>query len=149
GGGIQLSTGTFVRLTRIHLEEDAGKAIHDRGNTTLVDLNRAGVPLIESVSEADMQSSEEAFEYLSALKQVLQYVGASDCDMEKGSLRCDVNISVHPVGEGWRTKVELKNLNSLRTCRPRSNSRSAARSRPTSPAMRRSARCRRRGCSTP
>ncbi|HTF87787.1 MAG TPA: Asp-tRNA(Asn)/Glu-tRNA(Gln) amidotransferase GatCAB subunit B, partial [Planctomycetota bacterium] len=106
GGGITLASGKRVRLTRIHLEEDAGKAIHDRGTTTLVDLNRAGVPLIESVSEADMQSSQEAGEYLDALKELLQYVGASDCDMEKGSLRCDVNISVHPVGEGWRTKVE-------------------------------------------
>ncbi len=114
GGGITLASGKLVRLTRIHLEEDAGKAIHDRGSTTLVDLNRAGVPLIESVSEADMQNSDEAFEYLSALKQVLQYVGASDCDMEKGSLRCDVNISVHPPNEGWRTKVELKNLNSFK-----------------------------------
>ncbi len=114
GGGITLESGKRVRLTRIHLEEDAGKAIHDRGDTTLVDLNRAGVPLIESVSEADMQTSQEAFEYLTALKEILQYVGASDCDMEKGSLRCDVNISVRPEGEPWRTKVELKNLNSFR-----------------------------------
>jgi len=114
GGGIVLASGKLVRLTRIHLEEDAGKAIHDRGDSTLVDLNRSGVPLIESVSEADMASSAEAHEYLSALKEILQYVGASDCDMEKGSLRCDVNVSVHPEGEGWRTKVELKNLNSFR-----------------------------------
>ena len=114
GGGITLPSGKRVRLTRIHLEEDAGKAIHDRGAATLVDLNRAGVPLIESVSEADMQSSEEAHAYLTALKEVLQYVGASDCDMEKGSLRCDVNISVRPEGEPWRTKVEIKNLNSFR-----------------------------------
>ncbi|MEO6711361.1 MAG: Asp-tRNA(Asn)/Glu-tRNA(Gln) amidotransferase subunit GatB [Planctomycetota bacterium] len=114
GGGITLASGKRVRLTRIHLEEDAGKAIHDRGNTTLVDLNRAGVPLIESVSEADMQSSQEAGEYLDALKELLQYVGASDCDMEKGSLRCDVNISVHPPDEPWRTRVELKNLNSFK-----------------------------------
>ena len=114
GGGITLASGKRVRLTRIHLEEDAGKAIHDRGATTLVDLNRAGVPLIESVTEADLQSSQEAYEYLTALKQILQYVGASDCDMEKGSLRCDVNISVHKPGEPWRTKVELKNLNSFR-----------------------------------
>ncbi len=113
GGGITLESGKRIRLTRIHLEEDAGKAIHDRGDKTLVDLNRAGVPLIESVSEADMQTAEEAFEYLSALKLLLQYVGASDCDMEKGSLRCDVNISVHPENEPWRTKVELKNLNSF------------------------------------
>jgi aspartyl-tRNA(Asn)/glutamyl-tRNA(Gln) amidotransferase subunit B len=114
GGGIQLESGRFVRLTRIHLEEDAGKAIHDRGDMTLVDLNRAGVPLIESVTEADMQSAAEAHEYLTSLKEILQYVGASECDMEKGELRCDVNISVHPAGEPWRTKVEIKNLNSFR-----------------------------------
>jgi len=81
GGGIRLSNGKFVRLTRIHLEEDAGKAIHDRGASTLVDLNRAGVPLIESVTEADIASSKEAHEYLSSLKEILQYIGASDCDM--------------------------------------------------------------------
>ena len=114
GGGIDLPSGKRVRLTRIHLEEDAGKAIHDRGNVTLVDLNRAGVPLIESVSEADMQSADEAHEYLSALKEIFQYAGVSDCDMEKGSLRCDVNVSVRPEGEPWRTKVEIKNLNSFR-----------------------------------
>ncbi len=114
GGGITLASGKRVRLTRIHLEEDAGKAIHDRGDMTLVDLNRAGVPLIESVTEADMQSAEEAHEYLTALKETLQYTGASDCDMEKGELRCDVNISVHLAGEAWRTKVEIKNLNSFR-----------------------------------
>ncbi len=114
GGGIALESGRFVRLTRIHMEEDAGKAIHDRGEYTLVDLNRAGVPLIESVTEADLQSAAEAYEYLTALKEILQYTGASDCDMEKGSLRCDVNVSVHPPGEPWRTKVEVKNLNSFR-----------------------------------
>jgi aspartyl-tRNA(Asn)/glutamyl-tRNA(Gln) amidotransferase subunit B len=114
GGGIALESGRFVRLARIHMEEDAGKALHDRGEFTLVDLNRAGVPLIESVTEADLQSAAEAQEYLDALKEILQYTGASDCDMEKGSLRCDVNVSVHPPGEPWRTKVEVKNLNSFR-----------------------------------
>jgi aspartyl-tRNA(Asn)/glutamyl-tRNA(Gln) amidotransferase subunit B len=114
GGGITLPSGKRVRLTRIHLEEDAGKAIHDRGDTTLVDLNRSGVPLIESVSEADLTSASEAHEYLTALKEILQYVGASRCDMEKGELRCDVNVSVHPEGEPWRTKVEVKNVNSFR-----------------------------------
>ncbi|MBK7877895.1 MAG: Asp-tRNA(Asn)/Glu-tRNA(Gln) amidotransferase subunit GatB [Planctomycetes bacterium] len=114
GGGIQLSNGRFIRLTRIHMEEDAGKAIHDRGSTTLVDLNRAGVPLIESVTEADVTTAAEAVEYLTTLKAILQYVGVSDCDMEKGELRCDVNISMRPEGEPWRTKVEIKNLNSFR-----------------------------------
>lgn len=114
GGGIQLSNGRFIRLTRIHMEEDAGKAIHDRGATTLVDLNRAGVPLIESVTEADVTTAAEAVEYLTTLKAILQYVGVSDCDMEKGELRCDVNISMRPEGEPWRTKVEIKNLNSFR-----------------------------------
>jgi len=114
GGGIQLSSGKFVRLTRIHMEEDAGKAIHDRGDMTLVDLNRAGVPLIESVTEADMESADEAVEYLTSLKEIVQYCGASDCDMEKGTLRCDVNVSVRLAGEKLRTKVEIKNLNSFR-----------------------------------
>jgi aspartyl-tRNA(Asn)/glutamyl-tRNA(Gln) amidotransferase subunit B len=114
GGGITLANGHRIRLTRIHLEEDAGKAIHDRGPHTLVDLNRAGVPLIESVTEADVRSPEEAHEYLERLKEILQYAGVSDCDMEKGSLRVDVNISIHRPDEGWRTRVELKNLNSFK-----------------------------------
>ncbi len=114
GGGIDLPSGRRIRLHRIHLEEDAGKAIHDRGTTTLVDLNRAGTPLIESVTEADVTTPEEAFEYLTALKEILTYAGVSNADMEKGELRCDVNVSVHPEGEGWRTKVEVKNLNSFR-----------------------------------
>ena len=114
GGGITLPSGKKVRLTRIHLEEDAGKAIHDRGDTTLVDLNRSGVPLIESVSEAELASAEEAHDYLAALKEILQYVGASRCDMEKGELRCDVNVSVHREGEPWGAKVEVKNVNSFR-----------------------------------
>lgn len=114
GGGVTLASGKFVRLTRIHMEEDAGKAIHDRGDTTLVDLNRAGVALIESVSEAEIETAQEAQEYVTALREILQYTGASECDMEKGELRCDVNISMRPAGEPWRTKVEIKNLNSLR-----------------------------------
>ena len=113
GGGIRLASGRFVRLNRIHLEEDAGKAIHDRGDVTLVDLNRAGVPLIESVTEADLQTPEDAAAYLTALREILIYTGASSADMEKGEFRCDVNISVHPEGEEWRTKVEIKNLNSF------------------------------------
>jgi aspartyl-tRNA(Asn)/glutamyl-tRNA(Gln) amidotransferase subunit B len=114
GGAIVLASGKRVRLNRIHLEEDAGKAIHDRGDMTLVDLNRAGVPLIECVSEADLGSSTEAHEYLTALKETLQYAGVSGCDMEKGELRCDVNVSVHRPGAPWGTKVEIKNLNSFR-----------------------------------
>ena len=114
GGGITLASGKHIQLTRIHLEDDAGKAIHDRGPDTLVDLNRAGIPLIESVTEPELASADEAFEYLTLLKEIFQYIGASDCDMEKGSLRCDVNISVRHEGEELRTKVELKNLNSFR-----------------------------------
>jgi aspartyl-tRNA(Asn)/glutamyl-tRNA(Gln) amidotransferase subunit B len=117
GAALVLESGKRVRIERIHIEEDAGKAIHDRGDTTLVDLNRAGVPLIESVTAADLASADEAHEYLTALKEILTYVGASDCDMEKGSLRCDVNVSVRRPGEGLRTKVELKNLNSFRHVR--------------------------------
>lgn len=113
GGGIALASGKFVRLARIHLEEDAGKAIHDRGPYSLVDLNRAGVPLIEAVTEPDLSSAAEAHEYLTALKEILQFAGVSECDMEKGSLRCDVNVSVQRPGGARGTKVELKNLNSF------------------------------------
>lgn len=114
GGGIALSNGTFVRLRRIHIEEDAGKGIHDRGNVTLVDLNRAGVPLLEIVTEPDVHGAAEAFEYLITLKETLRFSGVSECDMEKGSLRCDVNVSIHPAGEpGFGTRCEIKNLNSF------------------------------------
>lgn len=114
-GKITLSDGTVIRIHRIHLEEDAGKGIHDRGDFSLVDLNRAGVPLLECVSEPDLHNAEHAVEYLTTLKQIMQYVGASECDMEKGSLRCDVNVSVAPKGSGkLGTKVEVKNLNSFR-----------------------------------
>jgi aspartyl-tRNA(Asn)/glutamyl-tRNA(Gln) amidotransferase subunit B len=114
GGGIELASGRRVRLARIHLEEDAGKAIHDRGAHTLVDLNRAGVPLIELVSQADLTGAEEAHEFLTRLKETLQFARVSECDMEKGSLRCDVNVSLHRPGEPLGTRVELKNLNSFR-----------------------------------
>jgi aspartyl-tRNA(Asn)/glutamyl-tRNA(Gln) amidotransferase subunit B len=113
GGSIALPSGRTVRLNRIHLEEDAGKSVHDVGDATLVDLNRAGAPLIESVSEADIDNAEDAGAYVAALREILVYIGASSADMEKGELRCDVNVSVHPVGEAWRTKVEIKNLNSV------------------------------------
>ncbi len=114
GGGIELESGRRIRLKRIHIEEDAGKAIHERGAHTLVDLNRAGVPLIEIVSEADLTSAAEAHEYLTRLKEMLQFAAVSECDMEKGSLRCDVNVSVHRAGTPWGTRVELKNLNSFK-----------------------------------
>ncbi len=113
GGGIALANGKFVRLARIHLEEDAGKAIHDRGASSLVDLNRAGVPLIEAVTEPDLSTPQEAHEYLVALKEILQFAGVSECDMEKGSLRCDVNVSVQREGGARGVKVEIKNLNSF------------------------------------
>lgn len=114
GGGIRLDDGTFVRLRRIHLEEDAGKGIHDRGDSTLVDLNRAGVPLLEIVTEPDVHSSEQAYDYLTKLKERLRFAGISECDMEKGSLRCDVNVSIHPIGQdGFGTRCEIKNLNSF------------------------------------
>ena len=108
-----------IGVTRIHLEDDAGKSIHDgfkdSDRYTYVDLNRSGTPLIEIVSEPDMRSSEQAYEYLSELKQVMQYVGVSECDMEKGQLRCDANVSVRLKGaEKFGTKAEVKNLNSFR-----------------------------------
>ena len=117
GGGIELASGRRIRLLRIHMEEDAGKAIHDRGDATLVDLNRAGVPLIESVTEPDLSSSDEAHEYLTRLREILVFAGVSDCDMEKGSLRCDVNVSVHHPGTPLGSKVEIKNLNSFKSVR--------------------------------
>ena len=112
---------TFKRLgiTRIHMEDDAGKSIHDgfRDSDTYsyVDLNRCGTPLIEIVSEPDMRSSDEAHAYLTELKQVLEYVEISDCDMEKGNLRCDANVSVRLRGvRELGTRAEVKNLNSFR-----------------------------------
>ena len=103
-----------VGITRVHLEEDAGKSTHGTGGTT-VDFNRCGVPLIEIVSEPDLRSPREAYLYLTTLKQVLQYAGVSDCDMEKGSLRCDATVSIRPVGEpALGTKTEVKNVNSFR-----------------------------------
>lgn len=102
-----------IALTRIHLEEDVGKLSHGEGDS-LVDFNRAGTPLMEIVSEPVIRSAEEAFAYLTALKAVMQYGGISDCDMEKGQMRCDANISIRPAGqEALGTKVELKNLNSI------------------------------------
>jgi aspartyl-tRNA(Asn)/glutamyl-tRNA(Gln) amidotransferase subunit B len=107
-----------VRLVRIHLEEDAGKSIHDAaiaGDATHVDLNRAGVPLLEIVSEPDMRSAAEAVAYLRTLRSVLRYIEVSDADMERGHFRCDVNVSLRPCGsEQLGTRTEIKNLNSFR-----------------------------------
>ena len=105
-----------IGITRAHLEEDAGKLLHEGiADGSLVDNNRGGVPLLEIVSEPDLRSPQEAYDYLTALKAILQYVEVSDCDMEKGSLRCDANVSVRPVGqEKFGTKVEIKNLNSFK-----------------------------------
>jgi aspartyl-tRNA(Asn)/glutamyl-tRNA(Gln) amidotransferase subunit B len=108
-----------IGVTRVHMEDDAGKSSHDgfkdSDKYSYVDLNRAGTPLIEIVSEPDMRSAEEAYAYLTELKQALQFVGVSDCDMEKGQLRCDANVSVRLKGaEEFGTKVEIKNLNSFR-----------------------------------
>ena len=105
-----------VRLTRIHLEEDAGKNIHDaHADASLVDLNRAGVPLVEIVSEPDIRSPAEAAAYLRALRSILQYLEVCDGNMEEGSFRCDANISVRPVGSTTLgTRAEVKNMNSFR-----------------------------------
>jgi len=112
--------GKRVGITRLHLEEDAGKNIHEETGgaaaaSSFVDLNRAGVPLVEIVSEPDLRTPEEAFEYLTRLKQIMLYLEVSDCNMEEGSLRCDANVSIRPRGqEKFGTKVEVKNLNSFR-----------------------------------
>lgn len=109
-----------IGMTRIHMEEDAGKLVHQgasitASNSSLADYNRAGVPLIEIVSEPDMRSAAEARAYLEELKAIITYIGVSDAKMEEGSLRCDVNISLRPVGqEAFGTRAEIKNLNSFR-----------------------------------
>jgi len=105
-----------IRITRIHIEEDAGKLIHmENEPVTLVDYNRTGVPLIEIVTEPDIDSSEEAVEFLKNLKNILEYAEISDCKMEQGSLRCDANISLREVGQDrLNTRVEIKNLNSFK-----------------------------------
>jgi aspartyl-tRNA(Asn)/glutamyl-tRNA(Gln) amidotransferase subunit B len=111
-----------IGLTRLHLEEDAGKSLHegfaDSAETTAIDLNRSGVPLIEIVSEPDIASPDEAYEYLTRLKEIILYTGVSDCNMEEGSLRCDANVSVRPCGQKQLgTKTEIKNVNSFRFIR--------------------------------
>jgi aspartyl-tRNA(Asn)/glutamyl-tRNA(Gln) amidotransferase subunit B len=115
GGGVDLDEGHRIGITRIHLEEDAGKSVHDRfAGATAIDLNRAGVPLIEIVGAPDLRSSREAGAYLRALREILVYADVSDCSMEEGSLRVDANVSARPRGErALRTRTEIKNLNSF------------------------------------
>ena len=120
---IATSSGTKkIGVTRLHLEEDAGKSLHEdfagASETTAIDLNRSGVPLIEIVTDPDIASPEEAYEYLTRLKEIILYTGVSDCNMEEGSLRCDANISVRPRGQKeLGTKTEVKNVNSFRFIR--------------------------------
>jgi aspartyl-tRNA(Asn)/glutamyl-tRNA(Gln) amidotransferase subunit B len=116
------STQRKIGITRVHLEEDAGKSLHegfpDSDAKTAIDLNRAGVPLIEIVSEPDIATPDEAYEYLTRLKEIILYTGVSDCNMEEGSLRCDANVSVRPRGKKeLGTKAEIKNVNSFRFIR--------------------------------
>ena len=112
-GYIPLSNGRKVRILRIHIEEDAGKLVHERGNT-FVDYNRGGVPLVEIVSEPDIRSIDEAKEYLEKIQLIMKYIGISDCKMQEGSMRSDVNISLRPVGaEKLGTRAEIKNMNSF------------------------------------
>jgi aspartyl-tRNA(Asn)/glutamyl-tRNA(Gln) amidotransferase subunit B len=105
-----------VRLVRIHIEEDAGKSIHDIGDDTFIDVNRCGVPLLEIVSYPDMRTSKEASAYLQKIRQIVKYLGVSDGNMEEGSLRCDANVSVMPVGSTeYGTRTEIKNMNSFKS----------------------------------
>ena len=122
GGFVQINTQSTeknIRLNRIHLEEDAGKSLHDDDSeNTSIDYNRAGVPLIEIVSEPDLRSGEEAFAYLAEIRKLVRYLDICDGNMEEGSLRCDANISVRKKGDTrLGTKVEVKNLNSIRNVR--------------------------------
>jgi aspartyl-tRNA(Asn)/glutamyl-tRNA(Gln) amidotransferase subunit B len=124
-GWIQIPAGSGTKkigITRLHLEEDAGKSLHegfpDSQEKTAIDLNRSGVPLIEIVSEPDIASPDEAYEYLTRLKEIILYTGVSDVNMEEGSLRCDANVSVRPRGQkDFGTKTEVKNVNSFRFIR--------------------------------
>ncbi len=115
GGALTIGTSEgekTIGITRIHIEEDAGKLIHDDGGTFL-DMNRCGVPLIEIVSEPDIRTPQEADAYLRKLRTILRYTGVSDCKMQEGSLRCDVNLSIHRPGTPFGTRTEMKNLNSF------------------------------------
>jgi len=115
GGAVEFPDGSRVGVTRLHMEEDAGKSIHDRfAGMTAIDLNRAGVPLIEIVGEPEIRSAAQAGAYLRALREVLLFAGVSDVSMEEGSLRVDANVSARPVGEAtFRPRTEIKNLNSF------------------------------------
>jgi len=122
GGSLPITTADGdrrIRLTRAHIEEDAGKSMHAAditlGGETLVDFNRCGMPLIEIVTEPDMQSGDEAYEFLRNLRRLVRWLGVSSGDMEKGAMRCDVNVSVSPDPSRRGTKVEIKNLNSFRS----------------------------------
>jgi aspartyl-tRNA(Asn)/glutamyl-tRNA(Gln) amidotransferase subunit B len=124
-GSVEIKTSGGMKrigITRVHLEEDAGKSLHedfpDAAERTAIDLNRTGVPLIEIVSDPDIASPDEAYEYLTRLKEIILYTGVSDCNMEEGSLRCDANVSVRPRGQKeFGTKTEVKNVNSFRFIR--------------------------------
>lgn len=121
-GSLEITSGQGrkkIRIKRVHLEEDAGKLVHpEKANYSLVDFNRAGMPLLEIVTEPDIGSPQEAYDYLTALKSILQYLKVSDCDMEKGSLRCDANISIRKAGvKELGVKVEVKNMNSFKNVR--------------------------------
>lgn len=111
-GYVELDSGKKIRIERIHIEEDAGKLVHD-GGYTYVDYNRGGVPLIEIVSMADIETPQEAREYAEKLQLIMRNVGVSDCKMQEGSMRCDVNVSLHRESEPWGTRTEIKNINSL------------------------------------
>lgn len=112
-GHIKLNSGKKIRIDRIHIEEDAGKLIHHRGDT-YVDYNRGGVPLVEIVTHPDIRNVEEAREYIEKLQQIMRYIGVSDVRMEEGAMRCDVNVSVMPKGsKEYGTRAEIKNMNSI------------------------------------
>ena len=117
-GAVSISTEAgdkTIRIHELHMEEDAGKLAHDPWiDQTRADYNRCGVPLIEIVTQPDFRTADEVIAYLEKLKETLQYLGVSDCKMQEGSLRCDVNLSVRPLGGGLGTRTEMKNLNSFK-----------------------------------
>ncbi len=122
GGGVTIKTDEgekMIRLTRIHMEEDAGKSIHDLSpSQSFLDFNRAGVPLLEIVTEPDLRSADEAYALLTEIRRLIQWVGVSDGNMEEGSMRCDCNISIRPLGQKeYGTRCEIKNVNSIRNAK--------------------------------